>query len=49
MEAGALVSDEVVVSIVAERIAAPDVAKGFILDGCPRRRCSARSAGVTAT
>ena len=36
MEAGALVPDEVVVDIVAERITAPDAAKGFVLDGFPR-------------
>lgn len=36
MDAGALVSDEVVVGIIAERLDAPDVANGFILDGFPR-------------
>jgi adenylate kinase len=36
MEAGALVSDEIVVGIIADRIAEPDAAKGFILDGFPR-------------
>ena len=36
MDAGELVSDEVVNAIVAERIDQPDAAKGFILDGYPR-------------
>ena len=36
MEAGGLVPDEIVIEIIAERIDAPDCAKGFILDGFPR-------------
>lgn len=36
MDAGALVPDEVVVGIVAERLQAPDAAKGVLLDGFPR-------------
>ncbi len=36
MDAGALVPDEVVVGIVEERLAKPDCAEGFILDGFPR-------------
>lgn len=36
MDAGELVSDEIVNAIVSERIDAPDCAKGFILDGYPR-------------
>ena len=36
MEAGGLVSDEIVIGIVAERIDEPDARKGFILDGFPR-------------
>ncbi len=36
MEAGGLVPDHVVIKIIAERIAVPDCARGFILDGFPR-------------
>jgi adenylate kinase len=36
MDAGKLVSDEIVNAIVSERLDAPDCAKGFILDGFPR-------------
>jgi len=36
MEAGGLVSDEIVIGIVADRIEEADARKGFILDGFPR-------------
>ena len=36
MENGGLVSDEIVLSIVRERIALEDCANGFVLDGFPR-------------
>jgi adenylate kinase len=36
MESGALVSDEIVVGIIKDRIGEPDAQRGFILDGFPR-------------
>ncbi len=36
MASGALVPDEVVVGIIADRIEQPDASRGFILDGFPR-------------
>ena len=36
MASGALVSDDIVIGIVRDRLARPDAAKGFVLDGFPR-------------
>ena len=36
MARGELVPDEVVIALIAERMRAPDAARGFILDGFPR-------------
>ncbi|MEM7291569.1 MAG: adenylate kinase, partial [Pseudomonadota bacterium] len=43
MDAGELVSDEIVNSIVSERISADDCKPGFILDGYPRTLAQADS------
>jgi adenylate kinase len=43
MDAGALVPDDVVIGIVADRIDEPDAAHGFILDGFPRTVAQARA------
>ena len=36
MDAGKLVPDDVIIGIVEERLAEPDCAGGYILDGVPR-------------
>lgn len=36
MDAGALVSDDIIIGLVKERITQPDCAKGFLFDGFPR-------------
>jgi adenylate kinase len=36
MDGGNLVSDEIIVSLVKERLRAPDCARGFLFDGFPR-------------
>ncbi|WP_428383103.1 adenylate kinase [Nevskia ramosa] len=43
MDAGQLVADELVIGIARERLAAPDAAKGFILDGFPRNAAQAKT------
>lgn len=49
MDSGGLVSDDLIINLVKERIAQPDCAKGFLFDGFPRTIPQAdamKSAGV---
>jgi adenylate kinase len=49
MDSGALVSDDIIIGLVKERIAGPDCAHGFLFDGFPRTLPQAeamRAAGV---
>lgn len=45
MDAGELVSDEIVLELIRERLSAPDTRKGFILDGFPRNVAQAQALG----
>lgn len=47
MDQGALVPDGVVIGIIRERLAAPDCAEGYILDGFPRTAAQAEALGET--
>jgi len=43
MDAGQLVSDDIVLGLIRERLGQPDAARGFILDGYPRNADQAAS------
>lgn len=43
MDAGELVADAIVIGMIEERLAQPDTAKGFILDGFPRTETQAEA------
>jgi len=43
MEAGQLVSDDIVLGLIRDRLSRPDAANGFILDGFPRNKDQADS------
>jgi adenylate kinase len=49
MSAGKLVPDSVVIGLVEERVAEPDGARGFILDGFPRTVPQAEALGALLT
>jgi adenylate kinase len=43
MASGGLVGDDLITDLVRDRLAAPDTARGFILDGYPRTRAQAEA------
>jgi adenylate kinase len=43
MEAGQLMPDEIIIAMIAERIAAPEARKGVVLDGFPRTEAQAEA------
>lgn len=45
MDAGQLVADDIMLGIIRERLAQPDAARGFILDGFPRTIAQADGLG----
>jgi adenylate kinase len=49
MEAGQLVSDEIVLGLIRERLARPDAQNGFILDGFPRNSDQATALAALLT
>jgi len=49
MDAGALVTDEIVVGIISDRIDEPDAKDGFILDGFPRNIAQAEALDIMLT
>lgn len=49
MEAGQLVSDDIVLGLIRDRLSRPDAANGFILDGFPRNNDQADSLNALLT
>jgi adenylate kinase len=49
MEAGQLVSDDIVLGLLEERLAEPDTKSGFILDGYPRNLAQANALDALLT
>ncbi|MEM8548597.1 MAG: adenylate kinase [Pseudomonadota bacterium] len=46
MDAGELVADDIILGMVRERLAEPDCANGFVLDGFPRNEAQAEALAV---
>ncbi len=43
MESGALVSDDLIIKLIRERLSAPDCSQGYLLDGFPRTLAQAEA------